>query len=72
MTKSCLFHTLLGCLTFYCGQNEESNEGVVDGTGRLGNARQDRIGIQEVAGKTHIFVISKPGQWTRESWSPQP
>lgn len=53
--KSCLFYTLLGRLTFHCGQNEESNEGVVDGAGRLGNTRQDCIGIQEVAGEnTHI------------------
>lgn len=32
-------------LTFYRGQNEESNEGVVDSAGRLGNTRQDRVGI---------------------------
>jgi hypothetical protein len=43
--KPCIFYILLGCLTFYCGQNEESNEGVVDGAGRLGNTRQDRVGI---------------------------
>jgi len=41
-TEVCSF---LWGLTFHCSQNEESNEGVVDGAGRLGNTRQDRVGI---------------------------
>lgn len=43
MTGKCIF------ITFYCGEDEEGDDGIVQTTGRLGNAGQDGERVQQVA-----------------------